>query len=339
MTPPLRHGGATSLRAPRATAAGLVALLALLVAGCTPAAPAPTPCTPGAEVVGPTTQDLQRALDDARPGDVLQLGETTYRGNIVITASGTDPQPITVCGSAGSTLDGGDTGGGYALHLDGASNWVLTGFAVRGGAKGIVLDNASHNDLRGLEVSNTGEEAIHLRAGSSDNTIRDSSIRDTGRNDAEIGEGIYIGSAQSNWCRYTDCAPDASDRNTITGTTITTTTAEAIDVKEGTTGTVIRGNTLAIAHDATVDSVVDLKGDDIVFERNRLTVGTGTGVQVHNIVDDWGAGIRIRNNTFTADHDRVLIEVVGRARGLGTVVGCDNVRDSGGTARSTMACI
>ena len=61
-------------------------------------------------------------------------------------------------------------------------------------------------------------------------------VRDTGLLRQFYGEGIYVGSAHKNWCKYSDCQPDASDDDIITGNDIADTTAENIDIKEGTTG-------------------------------------------------------------------------------------------------------
>ncbi len=172
-------------------------------------------------------------------------------GPFTITTSGAD-EPITLCGTSASVLDGGAVDSGYALHLDHVADWVLTGFRVTGGQKGIVLDGVATTTLTGLEVSGTGQEAVHLRAGSSDNVIDGLVIHDTGRSTPEFGEGVYIGTAASNWCTVTACEPDRSDRNRVTGTTVFDVTAEAIDVKEGTSDGVISGNTLSIADAAAV---------------------------------------------------------------------------------------
>ena len=42
----------------------------------------------------------------------------------------------------------------------------------------------------------------------------------------------------------TDCEPDRSDRNVVAGNTISDTTAESIDIKEGTTGGTVVGQHL-----------------------------------------------------------------------------------------------
>lgn len=133
---------------PRALRALPVAALILALTACatTPAETA-EPCAPGAVQIGSSADELQNALDGARPGDVLQLAETTCAGRFEISVSGTAAEPITLCGGDAAVLDGGSRDGGYALHLDGADHWVLDGFSVTGAAKGLMLDALGHNVL------------------------------------------------------------------------------------------------------------------------------------------------------------------------------------------------
>ena len=185
---------------------------------------------------------LAGALEAARPGDVIGLAPGAYEGRFVASAVASDSEPIYVCGPRDAVIDGGGIKGGYAFHLDGASGWRLVGFTVRNAQKGVIADRAVGNIIEGLLVEDIGDEAIHLRAFSTDNVVRGNEIRDTGQRRDKFGEGVYVGSAESNWCKYTDCDPDRSDRNVIEGNLIYGTTAESIDLKEGTTGGVVRNN-------------------------------------------------------------------------------------------------
>jgi predicted RNA-binding protein len=199
------------------------------------------------------------------------------------------------------------------------------------------LDGASGNVLIDLAVTRTGDEAVHLRAASSDNIVRASHISETGLTQPEFGEGIYIGSAESNWCRYTDCEPDRSDRNQIFGNTVSSTTAEAIDIKEGTTGGAVRGNTLSIGTAAEVDSVIDIKGDDWVIEDNAISVSAGAGIQVHSVLEPWGSRNRIVGNVFDMDVDAHAVVVARDALSRQNVIGCDNTV-GGRAARTEPVC-
>lgn len=320
-----RHAPPAKRRAAAITAA--LALLVFALPACAPASVASTdPCAPGAVPVGPTPEDLQAALDGADPGDVLQLADTVYADRFTITASGTADAPITLCGTADSILDGGSPSTGYALHLDGADHWVLDGFTVTGAAKGVMLDASDRNVLRGLTVHGTGEEGIHVRTHSSDNRIESVTVRDTGRTRAEYGEGIYIGSANANWCRYTECEPDRSDRNEIVRVTVADVAAEAIDIKEGTTGGVVRDSVLSTRADATADAVVDVKGSEWMLRGNEVRSSGPAGIQVFVLSPPWGSRNAFEANRFTFQGDAAGtgISLVGDARSSGNRVACDN---------------
>ena len=268
--------------------------------------------------------DLQSALDAAAPGDVIALAPGTYLGNFIASTSGTKELPIELCGSADSILDGGDTGKGYVLHLDGAQFWHLKGFSVTNGQKGVMADTTVGSVIEGLTVSHIGHEAIHLRKFSTDNSVIDNRISDTGLDRDKFGEGVYIGTAESNLCDITDCELDASDRNLVEGNDISATTAESIDIKEGTTGGVIRNNTFdgsQMTEDG--DSWVDIKGNGYLIEGNVGTNSIMDGFQTHEILDGWGTDNTFRNNTA---------EVNGPGFGYSLTPENDNVVECNNTA-------
>ncbi|WP_395657627.1 right-handed parallel beta-helix repeat-containing protein [Nocardioides sp.] len=285
----------------------------------------------------PTVSDaggLRDALAGARPGAVIVLGDGDYTGSFEATASGTRSQPVTVCGSRRARLVGASVDTGYTLHLDGASYWRLRGFTVSGGQKGVVLDGSSHNELRDLRIEGVGDEALHLRAGSSDNLVTGAEIRRTGLHDPEYGEGIYVGSAESNWCEVGDCGPDRSDGNRIVGNDVGGTTAEAVDVKEGTTGGELRGNLLR-GGAGQVDSVVDLKGNGWDVRSNEVRSQGPDGIQVHVILDGWGRDNRFVGNTFALGGPGYAVHLVGDAEDAGNVVGCAQPVTPPGTGEVT----
>ena len=198
---------------------------------------------PATEVEVSTSAELRTALRTAVPGAVIGLADGVYEGLFTATGAGTAAAPITLCGSTGAVIDGGGIKRGYGLHLNSASYWRVTGFTVRNGQKGVMGDGVNHSVISGLTVEQTGDEAIHLRKFSSDNVVENNTVRNTGNRKPKFGEGVYIGTANSNWAEITGCEPDASDRNVVRGNRISGTTAESVDIKEGTTGGIVAGNT------------------------------------------------------------------------------------------------
>ena len=320
------------------TALIAVAVCAVMLSGCAPAVPvAPSaPCVPGAVAVGEGADALQAALDAAAPGAVLQLAPSVYHGRFRATAVATADAPIVLCGTTGTVLDGGDVAGGYALQLEGAAYWDVRDLAVRGGQKGVVLDATTHSSLSGLTISDVGQEGLHLRSGSADNSVRSVTIERTGLTDPEFGEGVYVGSAESNWCRYTACDPDRSDRNSFSGLIVRDTTAEALDVKEGTTGGIVRDSSLSTSAGAVVDSAVDVKGSDWRIEGNTIE-GRADAVSIHVILAPWGSGNVVAANVLRPGAGGVGVAVVGAAREAGNTVACGNTVGTG-VSLSDVAC-
>ena len=280
-------------------------------------------------------EQLQAALDEAAPGDTIELSDGEYGGQFVTSASGTSEQPVFLCGSEAAVLDGGDVEDGYVLHLDGAQYWRLVGFSVTNGQKGVMADQTVGTVVQGLTVHGIGDEAIHLRDNSTDNVVLDNTIRDTGLRRDDYGEGVYIGTAVSNWCTYTNCQPDRSDRNVIKGNDIAEVTSEAIDLKEGTTGGAVLDNTFDGSRVTGADSWVDVKGNNYLIEGNTGTTAPEDGFQTHQILDGWGDF-----NVFRAN-DGV---VHGPGNGISSwppganVVTCDNTVSGAGEGLSNIDC-
>lgn len=322
-----------------------VALIGAVLAGCGTAAAPPPPPVPAASPApacdGPATEvigadQLGEAIADAAPGDVIRMGPGTYAGTFATTASGTADRPITLCGGRDAVIDGGDVEGDYALHLDGASHWRLLGFTIRGGQKGLMADNAQANLIEALLIEGTGDEALHLRQASSDNIVRGNEIRRTGIREPKFGEGVYIGSAESNWCEQSACGPDRSDRNTIEGNTIWQTSAESVDIKEGTTGGVLRGNSFSgegmSGKDS--DSWVDVKGNGWTIADNVGLDAPEDGFQLHEIVDGWGMDNTFTGNNATVNADGFAFNITKNREN--NRVSCDNESVEAGKGLSTV---
>ncbi|MCW2879409.1 MAG: hypothetical protein JWQ95_3509 [Sphaerisporangium sp.] len=279
-------------------------------------------CPRPTKTVG-SADELQRAVKSARAGDVIRLGPGTYKGKFVAQNSGTRNKPIFLCGNATSVLDGGGIKKGYAFHLNKASFWRLVGFTVRNSQKGVMADKTEGSIIQGLTVRDIGDEAIHLRNFSTGNTVQYNKIYNTGLRRSEFGEGVYLGSAKSNWKRYSGGRMDTSDNNLVRGNSIRA-TAEAVDIKEGTSGGHIVGNVFdgsALSGNGVNDSWVDVKGNNYVIEGNTGKTTTQDGFQTHKIVDGWGTGNVFRKNIIDLDGGKGvgINDTVG-----GNTIACDN---------------
>jgi hypothetical protein len=254
--------------------------------------------------------ELKAALLDAKPGDDIVLADGNYFGKFVIDIGkhGTATAPITMRGGRGAVLDAGSIQIGYVLYLQ-ANHWKVKGITLTNGLKGLMMDGALYNIIDSVKVHTIGEEGIHLRKFSSHNTIQNVEVTDVGLKTPDFGEGIYIGSAKSNWNTYTNGLPDKCDSNRILSNKLgPNITAECIDVKEGTTGGIIRNNyfdATGITGANSGDSWIDVKGNYYLIENNNGFSPGGTifkdGYQVHVAVSGWGNYNEFKNNNCTVN--------------------------------------
>ncbi len=295
-----------------------------------PREPAPPPAPQGPVTVF-TTAELERALEAAAPGTVITLAPGRYqreRGRrFVAAADGTRTAPITLRGPRSAVLSSDGPGGDYGLHVTG-DHWRVEGLTVADASKGIVLDQSVGTHLVGVEVRDIGDEGVHFRWCSSDGVLRDSYVHDTGLDSPQFGEGVYVGSANSNWDRYacTD-GRDNSERVLIEGTTFEDTSAEGADLKEGTESGTLRGNTFintGYSGQNSADSAVDVKGNGWLVEDNVVRGASGAfldAFQTHDVYDGYGTGNTFRRNTVEG---AVPGSGIGLYPAADNVVTCDN---------------
>lgn len=261
-----------------------------------------------------TSAELTNALAAAQPGDRIVLAAgVTFSGQFKATTSGNASAPITLesANTANkAVLKGYGTGSGYALQITG-DYWNIRNVKVTNAQKGIMLDHANHTLLDGVEVYQIGDEGVHFRDGSSHNTLQNSFIHDTGQRQPGYGEGVYVGSDKGKWSTINP----AADYNRVVNNTIgPNVTAEHIDIKEGSTGTVVSGNIFdgrGMTGDNYADSFIDVKGNDVTISSN-VGYRNGNGVivdafQVHQQVSGWGFNADFNGNTLYLDNSSCYV--------------------------------
>jgi hypothetical protein len=282
-----------------------------------------------------SASELSDALSQAAPGTMIRLAAGTYKDRFGLKTSGKEDKPIVVCGPREAVLDGGSTSTGYGFHLE-ADHVILSGFSVTNSQKGIVLDGASHDLIKGVAVFKIGAEAIHFRKFSSDNTLEASEVRDTGEVEPGFGEAVYIGSAKSNWGSLTGGEPDKCDRNKVLGNKLgPNVAAELIDVKEGTTGAEIANNTFDGAGQTgenSADSWVDVKGSGNLIHDNKGKDPLKDAFQTHVQVDGWGNDNLFEKNVVALKSGSGGVGFWVHSKSTGNVVACDNQVSGGDLA-------
>ena len=131
----------------------------VLVLGCTkssnqPVLPVDLPPVGHRIVNVATASALKSALLDAKPADEIVMADGVYNGKFVIEAnvSGTVSKPITLRGSRNAILDANSTSTGYVLHLQ-ANYWIIKGFTITNGLKGIMIDGSRHSVIDSVKVN------------------------------------------------------------------------------------------------------------------------------------------------------------------------------------------
>ena len=287
-----------------------------------------------------TAAQLGAAIADAQPGDLIQLAAGTYTGRWKATASGTSSRRIVLCGPRAAILNGGDLSAGITLNLSGASYWILHGFTATNSLKGVVVWGGRGNVLDSLEVTQIGQEGVAVGRFSRSNIIRNNSVHDTGKLVPQWGEGIYVGTSESNWCTFTNCQPDTSDSNQVVRNTVFRTTADGIQVMAGTTGVLVRGNTIdgaGMVSDPSNPVWVLAMGNNMLVDSNTATNALTHGMKVRRNQSAWG-----NNNVFRAN----MMNVGSSGYGIilettpaqGTVVTCDNDARNASSGLSNVSC-
>eukprot|EP00727_Mastigamoeba_balamuthi_P004348 m51a1_g13911 hypothetical protein (901) ;mRNA; r:787359-790693 len=268
-------------------------------------------------VNAPNSTTLAAALRRARPGDTIRLSATSYAGTFTAAVPGLPDCRVRLEGTPGRTLlRGPTTGTGYGLYLHGASYWDVYGVGVSNSLKGIMMDNCEHVVLDTVDVGSTGEEAVAFRNFSRHNTLRNSRVHDTGLKTPDYGECVYVGQWNGNW-KY---GRDACDGNVIENNTLgPRCAAEPVDIKEGTQGGVVRGNTIdgaGIKGKNYADSWIDVQGNNWTIVGNSMLVSGAAvfvdGIQVH----DMGVALSGDFNYFAAN----TMAMPGSATGVGISV-------------------
>ncbi|KUM79298.1 pectate lyase [Streptomyces curacoi] len=155
-------------------------------------------------------RSIQRAVDLAKPGDVISVrgGRYALTDNITITASGTASQPITLGAHQGERVivDGEQlpashtpVGGSIpraergAIHME-ASHWRISGLELVNGPYGVYCDGCNNNVFSRLSTHDNYESGFQLQGSSSNNQILnlDSYGNRDPRKNGESADGLAV---------------------------------------------------------------------------------------------------------------------------------------------------
>jgi len=254
-----------------------------------------------------TANQLQAALNNAQPGHIITMADGVYDLNSgvfspPIGVNGTASQYITLIGSRNAVLTTSDSAHGYGIWLKGNKYWLLKGFTARYCKNGVLIDSSQYITVDSVQTVRIGQSGIDLRRYSSYCTIKNCYVDSCGILDPATGEGVYVGSAYGNWCTNTYCNVDTCNYNQVLYNTFGShIAAENIDIKEGTTGGVVRGNVLngaGLMNQNGGDSWIDVKGNYWTIELNTGNNSYLDGFQTHIQQPGWGNYNTFNQNTL-----------------------------------------
>lgn len=195
------------------------------------------PCAVGARAIALSEGDnLQAAVDAAVGGDVLLLGTGSYQGFTLVGRHFTADQPLVIRAAPGArpVLRGRDYHG-HLVKVRDSSYVALDGLELENSNQPIYCQDIDHFIFIRLTAHNTGQEILHVRGTSRFIDIRECRFFDTGHNQPQWAEAIYIGMGQPPF--------ENVEHVWIEGNDISRTgNAEGINIKPRSYHITIRGN-------------------------------------------------------------------------------------------------
>lgn len=244
---------------------------------------------------------IQKAVDLAQPGDVVNLSAGEYRQDIITRRNGTQASPITITGPSNAVIRGG--GEGHVVEVN--NNYItFQGFTVDGlfgdpnSASGyrdkllFAQGKGIRSGVTGMRVlnmtfRNSGGEAVRLRYFAQNNEIAFSNFIDIGVYDFRFngggknGEAVYIGTSSEQWNdgKNPTNDPDGSNNNWVHGNSFNTRGNEGVDIKEGSMYNVIEFNTVTGQKDVESGGI-NSRGDANIIRDNEIFGNLGAGVRL-----------------------------------------------------------
>jgi hypothetical protein len=260
---------------------------------------------------------IQRAVDLAQPGDVVELAAGDYLQDVVSKRDGTPAAPITIRGPAEAVLKGGGGDRIFEIHHD---YLRLQGFTIDGQwgdpntADGYrekllyVVGRQPRDGVTGLKVLNMafrngGGECLRLRYFARGNEVAGSSFVGCGVHDFKFaagkrnGEAIYIGTAPEQRANGENPTADVdqSNSNWIHDNSFDTQGNECVDIKEGSSGNLVERNSCTGQRDPKSGGF-DARGSGNIIRDNKSFGNAGAGIRLGGDTPNDGIDNQVSGN-------------------------------------------
>jgi parallel beta-helix repeat protein len=174
--------------------------------------------------VGGDYSSIQRAIEAARPGDVIEIQKGTYLENVVVN------KMLTLRGISMPVVDADGNGSAIVLKADGvvlegvtainSSGYVFQGMPDRFGGAGILI-YSDNNTLKNNIASSNNGCGIIIHWASSDNTLIENNIS------FNLEKGVFLGGSNNSLVRNivsnntkTGIYIDGANDNVLDGNTV-----------------------------------------------------------------------------------------------------------------------
>ena len=261
-----------------------------------------------------TVEDLVKALGKARAGQIIAIAPGVYdfseyerKSEFSLYSSGTKSSPITLTAQDPDNpplLKAPTIKDGFIIHIKG-DYWVIENIRIGYGGQAIVLDNASYNIIRNVEMFSLGSQAVLIRYGSSYNLFQNCYIHNTGNNNPIYADGFDIGLPHS---EKTTGSDHIADNNVIEGCVFRNIASEPIKIREYTSGNEVVNNAFfggGINGKNNADNFISISGSDNyihnnVFHRN-FNKYIVAAFEIKKLFEDSGDGNKFENNILFMD--------------------------------------
>lgn len=266
-----------------------------------------------------TGAELQAALQTAQPNDEILIAAdqalvadssasaSGKEGSVFYSnASGTEDQSIVLINASNVELSP-SSGSEAAVVFELAGDfWEIINLDISGGSTGLLLNNASNNILKNIDVTQSSSVGVQVLNGSNHNAFSDLAISELG------GEGLVVGSDAATWTSAP--VPGVYEPDNVNNHFGTLSIGPYINdtllrVEEGAENTVVRSgvfNLLGINTDPDT-SVIEVQGNatEISFSEFQHSSSSSPAVIV-NVVDTgyewlsepWGEGTLFTHNVL-----------------------------------------
>ncbi len=270
-------------------------------------------------VISDTSDSIQKAIDEAEPGDTIELSPGDYFQDIVTKKNGLPGKSITITGSKSAVVKGAGKARIFEINH---SYITLDGFTIDGHFKPSI-DKKSYRDkliyvigktagngvnnlkIVNMEIKNAGGECIRLRYLASNNEIAYNNISVCGVGDFEFndggknGEGVYIGTApeQLEDRKNPTSEIDHSNNNWIHHNNFNTEGNECVDIKEGSSFNIVEYNNCTGQEDSNSGGM-DSRGNENIFRYNSIYNNSGAGVRLGGDEEEDGINNQVYGNSI-----------------------------------------